>query len=134
MIRKISLTRLTTRLLFLVPFAAILYNPSPGLATAFAPDLGSASSFAALAGGPADGAVTCTNSTVTGDVGVVSPGTFTDTDCTITGTVDTDATEAYADFLLAYYALQYNTPCETLLSGTLANVTLTPGVDRKSVV
>jgi len=38
------------------------------------PSLGSAASFSALAGGPADGAVTCTTSTLTGDVGVVSPG------------------------------------------------------------
>lgn len=65
MIRTISLTRL----LFLVPFAALLYNPPAGLATGFGPSLGAASGFAALAGGPAAGAVTCTTSTVTGDVG-----------------------------------------------------------------
>lgn len=125
MIRNISLTRL----LFLVPFAALLYNPSTGLATGFGPSLGAASGFAALAGGPAAGAVTCTTSTVTGNVGVVFPGTFIDTGCTITtGTVNTNATAAYADFLAAYDALHFNTLCDQTLTGTLAGVTLSPGV------
>ena len=125
--QRISVTRLIARLLFLVPLAALLYNPL-GLAAAIGPFLGAASGFAALAGGPADGAVTCTNSTVAGDVGVVFPGTFTNTGCTIAGTVDTDATEAYADFLAAYGALQFADPCDQILTGTLAGVTLPPGV------
>jgi hypothetical protein len=124
---KRLLKRLTTRLLFLVPFAALLYTPSPVLATGSGPSLGAASGFAALAGGPATGAVTCTTSTVTGNVGVVSPGTFTNTGCTIAGTVNTNATLAYADFLTAYDTLQ-NTPCDQTLTGTLAGVTLGPGV------
>lgn len=126
MIRKISLTRLTTRLLFLVPFAWLLYNPSPGLATGFGPLLGAASGFAALAGGPAAGAVTCTGSNVTGDVGVVIPGTVIG--CTPTGTINTNATAAYADFLTAYTTLQNNVSCDQTLTGTLAGVTLSPGV------
>ena len=85
MLRASVPTRLTTRLLFLVPFAALLFTPSPVLATGFGPFLGAASGFAALAGGPAAGAVTCTASTVTGDVGVVAPGTFVNTGCTIRG-------------------------------------------------
>ena len=128
MIRAISLTRLASRLLFLVPFAALLCNPSPGLAQAFAPSLGLASGFAALAGGPADGAVTCTGSNLTGDVGVVEPGTFTNTGCTLTGTVDTNATQPYADFLYAYGQFQSNVACDQTLTGTLADVTLPPGV------
>src|SRR3990172_9593514 len=100
MIRTISPRRLTTRLLFVVPFAALLYIPFTGLAAAFAPFLGAAAGFAALAGGPADGAVTCTGSDITGDVGVIDPGTFKETDCTLTGTVNEDATQPYADFLL----------------------------------
>jgi len=119
--------RLTTRLLFLVPFAALLYVPIAVFATGFAPFLGAASGFAALAGGPAAGAVTCTASTVTGSVGVVLPGTFVNTGCTV-GTVNTNATAAYADFLNAYDALQFNTTCDETLTGTLAGVTLTPGV------
>ena len=126
---RVSLTRLTTRLLVLVPFAALLYTPSPVLATGFAPSLGAASTFAALAGGPAAGALTCTTSTVTGDVGVVLPGTFTNTGpCSITGTVNPNATAAYADFLSAYDTLHFNTSCDQTLTGTLAGVTLPPGV------
>jgi Ice-binding-like len=91
------------------------------------PSLGTASGFAALAGGPASGAVTCTGSTVNGNVGVVSPGTFTNTGCTINGTVNPNATAAYADFLLAYHALAA-VSCDQTLTGTLAGVTLSPGV------
>jgi Ice-binding-like len=127
MTRAISLKRLTTRLLFLVPFAALLGNTTPALATGFGPSLGSASGFAALAGGPAAGAVTCTTSTVTGDVGVVLPGTFTNVGCT-TGPTNTNATAAYTDFLTAYDTLHFNTPCDQTLTGTLAGVTLSPGV------
>jgi hypothetical protein len=115
-------------LLSLVAFAALLYTPSQGLATGFGPSLGSASGFAALAGGPAAGAVTCTTSTVTGNVGVVFPGTFVNTGCTINGTVNTNAVAAYADFLTAYDTLHFNTPCDQTLTGTLAGVTLSPGV------
>ena len=84
----------------LLATAALLDGASPAWAQT-APSLGSASSFAALAGGPAAGAVTCTGSTVTGDVGVVAPGSFTNTGCTILGTVNNNATAAYADFLNA---------------------------------
>src|ERR1035437_9628988 len=76
---------------------------------------------------PAFAAVTCTNSTVTGDVGVISPGTFANTDCTISGTVNTNATAAYADFLNAYSAFP-SISCDQTLTGTLAGVTLPPGV------
>ena len=101
---------------------------SQSVVASFAPSLGSASGFAALAGGPAVGAVTCTApSTVTGDVGVVSPGTFTNTGCTINGTVNTNATAAYADFLSAYSEFP-SISCDATLTGTLAGVTLPPGV------
>jgi hypothetical protein len=92
---------------------------------ATAPSLGSASSFGGLAGT----AVTCTTSTVTGDVGVVVPA-FTNTCCTITGTVhngDATAATAYADFRSAYNSFP-SVPCEQTLTGTLAGVMLTPGV------
>ena len=92
------------------------------------PDVGSAAGFAVLAGGPAPGAVTCTApTTVTGDVGVVLPGTFVNTGCTINGTVDTNATDAYDDFLNAYATLASKT-CDQNLTGTLAGRTLEPGV------
>ncbi len=89
--------------------------------------MGSAGSYGVL-GGPA---VTCTDSTINGDVGTFSPGgPVTQTNCTINGTVhagDSSAITAYDDFLGAYAALALE-PCGAVLSGTLANVTLTPGV------
>jgi len=114
-------------LLYLLPVVALLYTPSHVLAAGSGPSLGAASGFAALAGGPAAGAVTCTSSSVTGSVGVVQPGTFVNTNCTV-GAVDPNATAAYADFLNAYDTLHFNTPCDQTLSGTLAGVTLGPGV------
>jgi hypothetical protein len=126
-IRTLTILRLAA-LTLSISFGALLYDPSPGLATGFGPSLGSASGFAALAGGPAAGAVTCTTSTVTGNVGVINPGTFVNTGCTISGTVNSAATAAYADFLTAYSALQFNTTCDETLTGTLAGVTLPPGV------
>jgi len=133
MIRSISLTRLTTRVLFLVPFAALLCNPSPGLAKAFAPDLGSASGFGVLAGT----AVTCTNgggtTVVTGDVGEWPNNAFTNSPpCTFSGTFhlgDSTAAAAYADFINAYNSLLINPPaCDATLTGTLAGEVLLPGV------
>jgi len=107
------------------PSLSASMSNSSSAAAPSAPSLGSASGFAALAGGPAAGAVTCTNSTVTGDVGVVFPGTVVG--CIPTGTINPDATAAYADFLLAYDALAA-VSCDQTLTGTLAGVTLSPGV------
>ena len=107
-------------------FAAFLLGPSPALA-ASAPALGSAGSFAVLAGT----AVTCTDSTVTGDVGVGFTTALTQTNCTINGTAHVDdavAQQAYADLLAAYAALAA-TPCtQSSADVTLASQTLTPGV------
>lgn len=94
-----------------------------------APALGSASSFAVLsAADNHGGAVTCTDSTVTGDVGSSGlPASVVQTNCVIDGAVvapvsakvvaDFDA--AYADFLAL--------PCGTTLT-TLDGQTLAPGV------
>jgi hypothetical protein len=122
MLPTFSLTRLIARLLLLVPFAALVYYPSPGLAAGFGPSLGAAARFAALAGG----AVTCTASTITGAVGYGAA--FANTACAVRGTVSTPAAPAYRDFLTAYDTLHFNTPCDQTLAGTLAGVTLGPGV------
>jgi hypothetical protein len=122
MTRAGSPTRLTTRLLFLVSFAALLATSPTVLATGSGPSLGAASGFAALAGG----AVTCTTSTVVGDVGYGTA--FTNTGCTITGTLVHPAAAAYADFFSAYDWIRDNTTCDQTLTGTLAGVTLAPGV------
>lgn len=119
---------MTRRWLLLVPFAALLYSTSPGFAAAFAPSLGSASSFAVLAGT----AVTCTDSTVNGDVGVWPGSAVTQDGCTVAGTVhagDSVAEQAYLDFIGAYNNLRDNPPaCDDTLTGTLANEVLLPGV------
>jgi Ice-binding-like len=106
--------------------AALLCATDVALAQT-APSLGSAATFSALAGGPATGAVTCTTSTLTGDVGVVVPGTFVNTTCSISGTVNTNATGAYADFLAAYNALPGSNACTQTLT-TLDGQVLSPGV------
>jgi len=93
---------------------------------ASAPSLGTASGFAALAGDPAAGAVTCTSSTVNGEVGVVT-GTVANTGCTLTVSTTAAAAAAYADFLFAYDSFP-SIPCDQILTGTLAGVTLSPGV------
>lgn len=110
----------------LLGMASLLAGASPAWAQTV-PSLNSASSFAALAGGPAAGAVTCTGSNVNGDVGVVFPGTFVNTGCTIAGTIYPNATAAYLDFLNAYSQFPYIS-CDQTLTGTLAGVTLPPGV------
>ncbi len=118
------------------PVLAVAFSMSGGAAAAAppaatAPSLGAASSFAIL-GGPA---VTCTGSTlevtVTGNVGAGFTGApVTQTLCVVTGTVhqgDVAAAQAYNDFVLAYIALGAK-PCGPVLTGTLADVTLAPGV------
>jgi hypothetical protein len=93
-----------------------------------APNLGTAAGFGVLAGT----AVTCTDSTIVGDVGV-SPGTaVTQTNCTIVGTVhanDPAAIAANADFYTAYTALA-GYPCTGVLDTVYTGVTVTlaPGV------
>lgn len=117
---------LSSFLFTIAAFAALLYSPSIGLATAVAPGLNTARGFAVLAGT----AVTCTNSTVVGAVGVYPGAAVTRTNCMIAGSVhqtDGAAQQAHNDFLSAYAAFQA-TPCGQTLTGTLAGITLTPGV------
>lgn len=92
-------------------------------------DGASASRFAALA----NAAVTCTNGTITGDVGTfLAPpnGSVTLTDCEVDGSIhigDGLAEQAYEDFLAEYDALA-EVECDEILTGTLDGVTLSPGV------
>jgi hypothetical protein len=95
-----------------------------------APSLGAAATFAVLGSSN----VTCTApGVISGDVGV-SPGVFTNTTgCTIAGTVhqgDVAATNALAALTSAYNALNPINPmnCNATETGTLAGVTLPPGV------
>lgn len=83
----------------------------------------------------ANAAVTCTNGTITGDVGTFLPaptGAITQTSCPATGNVQVGtpaADAAFNAFLDTYAALapQPGDAC-TQLTGTLAGVTLAPGV------
>jgi len=109
------------------PTANLTLHPAAKKSPSSVLSLGSAESFAVL-GGPA---VTLTNSTVNGDVGSGFPGSaVTITGSTITGTVhegDAVAIAAYTDFLGAYNELGA-VLCGQTLTGTLAGVTLSPGV------
>lgn len=87
---------------YLLATAALLVGASPAWAQV---SLGAASGFSVIGGT----AVTCTNSIITGDVGV-SPGTaFTNTGCTIAGgmppATNAVAVGAHAALLSAYAAL-----------------------------
>jgi hypothetical protein len=121
----------TTRHVAMAASAALLSAaPFQAAFALTAPSLGSAGSFAVLSGA----AVTCTDSTVTGGVGSSAPGgPVTRTNCTINGVVeagDASAAAASNDFRAAYNTLAALPPtqCDAVLSGTLANVTLPPGV------
>jgi hypothetical protein len=99
-------------------------------APAAAPSLGTASSFAVLSAAPkAGGAVTLTDSTVNGDVGSSGPkASVVKTSSTITGAVIAPVSaKVLTDFNSAYAKLAL-VPCTTVLTGTLAGMTLAPGV------
>ena len=94
-------------------------------ANAPAPSLGAAANFAVLAGA----AVTCTNATVTGNVGVFPGSAITQTTCPIIGTIDGGdaiAAPAATDAVTASTALAA-LPCDSTLTG-LGSLTLAPGV------
>lgn len=84
-----------------------------------------AADFAVLAGA----AVTCTDSSITGDVGLANAGTITNTGCTIAGTTQAGtagAQTAYATFLAEYANLQSQPPCD-FYEVPLAGAFLPPG-------
>jgi hypothetical protein len=79
-------------------------------------------------------AVACTDGSISGDVGTfqASPtGSFTPVNCPVTGgtaQVGTAASiQAYNNFVAAYNQRE-TVPCGTVLTGSLAGVTLAPGV------
>src|SRR5680860_251587 len=128
MIRRSAHSRRAGRQVAIVLFAAVLSAiPFNAAFAGSALALGSADGFAVLAGS----AVTCTDSTVIGDVGVWPGTAITQTNCTIEGAVhsaDGVAEQASGDFIAAYDALAQEQCDETLL-GDLGGVTLNePGV------
>ena len=113
----------------LLGLVALAGGTSPALA-AGAPLLGAASNFAVLSAAPlGGGAVTCTNSTITGDVGSSgAPASIVQTSCTITGSaIAPVSAQVLTGFNGAYDALAA-VSCDQTLTGTLAGVTLAPGV------
>ena len=82
--------------------------------------------FAVLAGK----AVTCTTSTVNGNVGLANPGTITNTGCTINGATEEGtpvAQAAYSAFLNEYANVATTPPCD-FNNVPLAGAFLHPGV------
>jgi hypothetical protein len=115
---------------FLKYFSACLLVLSQGALAQTAPVLGNASSFAVLsAAAQGEGAVTCTDSTITGDVGSSGfPASVTQTNCTITGAVVAPVSAGVlTDFNRAYDALEA-AYCDETLTGSLAGLRLAPGV------
>jgi len=97
---------------------------------AFAAQPGGGSSFTVLSAAPnGGGAVTCTDSIITGVVGSSGqPASVTQTNCTINGAVVAPVSAGVlSDFESGYKALA-SVPYHNLLTGTLAGVTLSPGV------
>jgi type VI secretion system secreted protein VgrG len=113
-----------SRLVITVLFTAILSAASlPATRAQAPPDLGTAAGFAVLG----STAVTCTSSTIAGDVGVDRGAV---SGCTVLGAThvgDAVAQQAYTDFLDAYAAVAL-VPCGQTLTGDFAGVTLPPGV------
>jgi hypothetical protein len=131
-LKRFEITLLTRKSLATCLFATATLLA--GAAFAAAPDLGTASNFAVLsATSGAGGAVTCTDSTVNGNVG--SSGglaAVVKTNCTITGSIAAPVSpQVLADFNSAYDAFAAM-PCPTdpthILTGTLAGLVLDPGV------
>src|SRR5437764_727586 len=88
------------------------------------------SSFAILSAAPSHGgAVTCTNGTITGDVGSSGvKASVVQTSCPISGAIIAPVSaQVVADFNSAYAALAA-IPCDRTLTGTLDGVILKPGV------
>ena len=119
------------RLLASVGLAALvsLAYAAPARAQAVAPPLGTAGGYTVLGtnGIPTSGTVTCTTSTIDGDVGTTG-NSITDTLCTITGDVDAPvAGQVVSDFDDAYAAVETLNPvCDGVVPTT--TTTLPPGV------
>ena len=90
----------------------------------------SGSAFAILSAAPdGGGAVTCTDSTILGDVGSSgAPASIVQTSCAITGAIIAPvSSQDVAGFYGQHDALAA-VPCDQVLTGTLAGRTLSPGV------
>lgn len=111
-----------TNLFFYLAFLALFCGASPVLAQV-APNLGTAAPFAVL--GPT--AVTCTTSTINGDVGTQAA-SITNTGCTLNGATNLNLGAQIVTDLNAAKGEVDGQTCTTIQAGTLAGITLGPGV------
>jgi hypothetical protein len=129
--REVNMKPEHSRLLASVGFAALLSwaQTAPALAAAVAPSLGTASTYTVLGTNsiPTSGTVTCTTSTINGDVGSTFT-SITNTGCTITGAINAPvAGSVVTDFNNAYSALDtLNPTCDGVVP--ITSTTLPPGV------
>jgi hypothetical protein len=86
--------------------------------------------FAVLSAAPeAGGAVTCTDSSILGDVGSSgAPASIVQTNCSITGAIIAPVSSQDVFGFYSQYDALAATPCDQTLTGTLAGITLSPGV------
>lgn len=112
-----------------IGIAALLFGASSAFA-ASAPDLGASAKFAILSTATESrGAVTCTDSSIKGSIGSsgARPAVVL-TRCALKGLVIAPVLpRVLADSNRAYDALEANT-CQQILTGTLAGISLAPGV------
>ena len=124
-----SSNRIYPGLLANLGFAAFLLVSAPALAQT-APDLGAAFDFTVLGTNAVEtpGTVTCTTSTINGDVG--STGGLTNNTCTLNGDVFLNIPDSpiVNDFDGAYGALDTANPTCGTINGTLAGESPVPGV------
>jgi hypothetical protein len=115
----------------LIALAALLSTaPMAWAANATAPSLGTASTFTILSAAPnAGGKVTCTNGTITGDVG--SSGdqfSVIQTNCPISGAIIAPVSAQVVSDFNAALAAGLAISGGTVIDGNLAGQTLSPGV------
>src|SRR4051812_42315153 len=104
---------------------ALKKSAAPPSPSSSASSLGTSANFAILA----RTAVTCTDTTIIGNVGVFPGSAITQTNCPVTGTINAAnaaAAQGQTDFLAAYEAFRA-LPCDRTLT-TLDGQTLAPGV------
>jgi len=118
------------RFLGLIVIAAVAGVWPMAALAATAPSLGTAANFAVLSAAPlGGGAVTCTNGTITGNVGSSGvKASVVQTNCPITGSIIAPVSAQVVNDFNTAYAAYASMTCSQTITGTLANVTLSPGV------
>jgi len=108
--------------------AVLIGGTSPAFAR-HSPSMGEPD-FVLLSAAPeGSGAVTCTDSTIFGDVGSSGvPASVVQTNCTINGAIVAPVSSGVVDQFNGAYSALAGVSCDQVLTGTLAGITLAPGV------